>query len=101
MHSRQRFAPTLLLLKQTLLDLKLDAKLQSALELLVDRKLTQYAQNYVAQVSVFYNDFELKADSSQSLLVILKQLLNPISPFTDFLNQSIATRRSTSRPKSH
>ena len=85
--------PTLLLLKQTLLDLKLDAKLQSALELLVDRKLTQYAQNYVAQVSVFYNDFELKADSSQSLLVILKQLLNPISPFTDFLK---SVHRNTS-----
>ena len=77
--------PSILALSDTLQTLNLEPKLQTALELLVDRKLTLYAQSYVGQISVFYNDFQLKAESSQSLLVILKQLLNPISPFTDFL----------------
>ena len=85
--------PAIIELRDTLRELKLEPKLEAALQLLVDRKLTLYAQNYVGQISVFYNDFQLKADSSQSLLVILKQLLNPISPFTDFLK---SVHRNTS-----
>ena len=65
--------------------LAFDADLASSLKLFVQRKVYEYAEDYSQQLADFYSDFSIQARSTEAIQIVLSQMLDPVSPFQDFL----------------
>jgi hypothetical protein len=51
----------------------------------VESEMRKYASSYVTEVDGYYHAFGVRADSRESLQLLLKQMLDPGSPFTEML----------------
>ena len=65
--------------------LKFDLELTQDLRRFVQRKVYDYAEDYGQQMADFYSDFSIQARSTQAIQIVISQMLDPVSPFQDFL----------------
>jgi type VI secretion system protein ImpL len=59
---------------------------RTAVEQFVASEVRKYANSYVSAVDTYYHAFGVRADSRDSLQILLKQMLGPGSPFTEMLH---------------
>jgi hypothetical protein len=65
---------------------RLSARDRSQLEGLITGEMVRYSRNYLRRMESYYQSFGVHADSNEALKLLLGQMLEPASPFNDFLN---------------
>lgn len=96
-YTRSAFAaevlPSVMQMSDLLTMLDFDPELAGSLRTFLHRKVYDYAEDYGQQLADFYSDFGFQARSSQAVQIVLAQMLDPVSPFEDFLS---AVKRNAS-----